>query len=208
MDLGMLVRGFVIGLLIAIPVGPIGLLCIQRTLNEGRAVGLASGLGAATADATYGLIAAFGLTLISSFLIEQRVWLALIGGAFLVYLGVRTLLTPPATQAAQVAETRSNLLAAWGSTFLLTMTNPMTILSFVAIFAGAGLAAEAGNWLAAGLMVAGVFLGSAAWWFVLSGGVALLRRRVTPNVLLWVNRGAGALILVFAATILWSTVRG
>lgn len=204
----MLWRGFVIGLLIAIPVGPIGLLCIQRTLNEGRVVGLATGLGAATADATYGLIAAFGLTLISTFLIQQQFWLTLVGGLFLIYLGVRTLFAPPATHSAQTTDTRSSLLAAWASTFVLTITNPMTILSFVAIFAGAGLVAQAGNWLSAALMVVGVFLGSAAWWFLLSSGVSLLRTRITPTVMLWVNRGAGALILVFAMTLLWSTVWG
>ncbi len=201
----------IVGIGIAAPVGPIGLLCIQRTLNEGRRVGLVSGLGAASADALYGVVAAFGLTLVTAFLVEQRLWLGLGGGLFLLYLGVRTLLTPPASQppAQTVAEmdgARSNLWRAWGSTFLLTLTNPMTILAFVGIFAGAGLAAEGGA-LGAVLLVLGVFLGSALWWITLATAVSLARRRVTPHVLTWVNRGAGLLIVAFAVYALFSSVR-
>ena len=139
----LLLRGFILGFAIAAPVGPIGLLCIQRTLNQGQLVGLASGLGAATADAFYGAVAAFGLTLVSGFLIEQQFWLALVGGLFLCYLGVRTLLSAPAERAA--AGEAKSIGAAYASTFLLTITNPMTILAFAAIFAGAGLATAGGD---------------------------------------------------------------
>ena len=195
MDISLLTRGLILGFAIAAPVGPIGLRCIQRALSQGRAVGLASGLGAATADAFYGAVAAFGLTIISAFLIEQQFWLALLGGLFLCYLGVRTLLSPPAESAAE-REARS-IGAAYASTFLLTITNPMTILAFVAIFAGAGLAAAGGDAIAAAWMVLGVFLGSAAWWLLLSGGVSLLRSRINSGVLLWVNRAAGAILALF-----------
>jgi threonine/homoserine/homoserine lactone efflux protein len=197
MDISLIVRGFILGFAIAAPVGPIGLLCIQRTLSQGRWVGLASGLGAATADAFYGAVAAFGLTLVSGFLIEQQFWLALVGGLFLCYLGVRTLLAAPAERAA-TGEAHS-IGAAYISTFLLTITNPMTILAFVAIFAGAGLATSGGDVLAAAWMVLGVFLGSAAWWLLLSGGVSLLRSRISSGVLLWVNRAAGAILVLFGA---------
>jgi threonine/homoserine/homoserine lactone efflux protein len=195
LDFALLGRGFLLGFAIAAPVGPIGLLCIQRTLNQGQWIGLASGLGAATADAFYGTIAAFGLTLVSSFLIEQQFWLALVGGLFLCYLGVRTFLAGPA-QAAAAGEAHG-FGSAYLSTFLLTVTNPMTILAFVAIFAGAGLAATGGDTTAAGLLVLGVFLGSAAWWSLLSGGVALLRSHISTGVLLWVNRAAGAILVIF-----------
>jgi len=206
MDIELILRGFILGLAIAAPVGPIGLLCIQRTLSQGQLVGLASGLGAATADAFYGTVAAFGLTVVSGFLIEQQFWLALVGGLFLVYLGVRTLLAAPAERAAvsRSGEARS-IPAAYVSTFLLTITNPMTILAFGAIFAGAGLATagEAGagggvgtGWAGAWLVL-GVFLGSAAWWLLLSSGVGLLRARINGRVLLWVNRTAGAILVVF-----------
>jgi threonine/homoserine/homoserine lactone efflux protein len=195
MDFSLIVRGFILGFAIAAPVGPIGLLCIQRTLNQGQLVGLASGLGAATADAFYGAVAAFGLTIVSAFLIEQQFWLALVGGLFLCYLGVRTFLARPAERAAN--SEAKGVGGAYMSTFLLTITNPMTILAFIAIFAGAGLATAGGDALAAAWMVVGVFLGSATWWFLLSGGVSLLRSHINATVLLWVNRAAGAILVIF-----------
>jgi len=194
-ELALLGQGFVLGFAIAAPVGPIGLLCIQRTLNQGQWIGLASGLGAATADALYGAIAAFGLTLVTAFLVEQQFWLGLVGGVFLCYLGVRTLLAAPATNAAH-AEAKG-ILGAYTSTFALTVTNPLTILAFVAIFAGAGLADSSGNAASAAWMVVGVFCGSATWWFLLSGGVGLLRTRVSGTALVWVNRVAGAVMIGF-----------
>lgn len=194
METALLWRGVLIGFAIAAPVGPIGLLCIQRTLADGRLTGLATGLGAATADAVYGMVAAFGLTAISAFLVQQRLGLGLIGGAFLCYLGVRTLLASPAQRAAAVMA--GSGWSAYGSTFLLTLTNPMTIFSFMAVFAGVGLAASA-DYGRAATLVAGVFAGSAAWWLLLSGGVALLRDRITPAALRWINRAAGMILLVF-----------
>lgn len=195
MDATLFFRGLLLGFAIAAPVGPIGLLVIQRTLNDGRLVGLMSGLGAATADAVYGAIAAFGLSLLTAFLVEQQMWLGLAGGLFLCYLGVRTVTAQPASQAAAV-ESRG-LLGAWSTTLALTLTNPMTILAFVAIFAGAGLATSGGDTLAALLLVAGVFLGSAAWWLLLSGGVSLLRGFVNATTLRWINWIAGGVIVAF-----------
>jgi threonine/homoserine/homoserine lactone efflux protein len=200
MDLALVGRGVLIGFAIAAPVGPIGLLCIQRTLAHGRLTGLATGLGAATADALYGTVAAFGLTAISTFLVEQRFGLGLIGGAFLCYLGIRTLLTPPAQQAAAGGAVQR--WAAYGSTFLLTLTNPMTIFSFMAVFAGMGLAAVPGDYGRAAGLVLGVFAGSAAWWLLLSGGITLLRGRITSGVLHWVNRAAGLIILAFGVILI------
>jgi len=197
MDPTFFLRGLVIGFSIAAPVGPIGVLCIRRTLADGRASGLVSGLGAASADACYGFVAAFGLTFISSFLIDQQLWLRLIGGAFLCYLGLRTLLAKPAAQT-QATSTRSNgLAAAYSSTLFLTLTNPMTILSFMAIFAGLGIASASGDYATAATLVVGVFLGSALWWLLLSGGVALLRSRIDSRVLQWVNRISGSIITAF-----------
>ena len=138
MDVTFLLRGLVIGFSIAAPVGPIGALCMRRTLTEGRAFGLVSGLGAASADAIYGCIAGFGLTFVSAFLVGHQLWLRLLGGAFLCYLGVKTLLTKPTEEGATAKG--KTLIGAYGSTFLLTLTNPMTILSFAAVFAGLGLA--------------------------------------------------------------------
>ena len=153
-----MLKGLAIGLSIAAPVGPIGVLCIRRSLVEGRQVGFATGMGAATADAAYGCIAALGLTAVSGALAGARVWLTLFGGLFLCFLGARTFLSTPAAAGAQVQ--RRGLLAAYLSTFFLTCINPMTILSFVAVFAALGLVASP-NYLAAGTLVAGVFVGSA-----------------------------------------------
>ena len=198
MEPGFFLRGLLIGFSIAAPVGPIGVLCIRRTLADGRMAGLASGLGAATADAFYGSLAGFGLTLVANFLVSQQTWLRLVGGIFLLYLGVKTALSQPASDSAPVTNTHSRgLWGAYLSTLLLTLTNPLTILSFAAIFAGLGLADTGGNSLSAVLLVLGVFCGSASWWLLLSGGVGLLRGRLTPRILQWVNRLAGAVIVVF-----------
>ena len=187
-----LLRGFIIGISIAAPVGPIGVLCIRRTLADGKLTGFLSGLGAATADMLYGTVAAFGLKFVMDLLIGQAIWLRLTGGIFLLYLGIKTLLSKPAEQAAQV--NHSGLLAAYLSTLLLTITNPMTILSFIAIFAGIMPAGPGNSPLA---LVLGVFAGSASWWLALSFAVGPMRERVTPAVMLWINRSSGAVITTF-----------
>jgi threonine/homoserine/homoserine lactone efflux protein len=195
-DAAVFLRGLAIGFGIAAPVGPIGILCIRRTLADGRAVGSAAGLGAATADALYGAVAAFGLTLVSSALVGQRAWLQAVGGVFLCYLGVRIWMAAPASTAG-AARREPGLVSAWATTFALTVTNPTTILSFAAIFAGLGLGGGAGGYGPATLMVAGVFLGSAFWWLLLSAGVGFLRSAITPAHLRWVNRGAATIITAF-----------
>jgi threonine/homoserine/homoserine lactone efflux protein len=195
------VRGLVVGFSIAAPVGPIGVLCIRKTLADGRAVGLATGLGAATADAFYGAVAGFGLTAVSGALVRHQGALRWIGGAFLCYLGLRTLASRPAARAAAAAG--AGLLGSFAATLALTLANPMTILSFAAVFAGLGLVgAGAAGPAAAGLLVAGVFLGSAAWWLLLSGAVSVFRARVGPPALAWVNRASGLVILGFGAAAL------
>ena len=199
----MLLRGLVIGFSIAAPVGPIGVLCIRRTLAGGRAAGFAAGLGAATADALYGAVAGFGLTVVSTALVGRQGWLRLIGGAFLCWLGARTFLARPAEAAAQAAG-GAGLLGAYASTLVLTLTNPMTILSFAAVFAGLGLGAAGGGYGAAAVLVLGVFAGSALWWLALSGAVGLLRHRVTPRGLRWVNRASGTIIAGFGLLALLS----
>lgn len=205
MELGLFARGAILGFSIAAPVGPIGVLCIRRTLAEGRIVGLLSGLGAATADAFYGSIAAFGLTANSSLLVGHQSDLRIVGGIFLLYLGIRTMLAAPA-QAAK-SGSRRQLLNNYLSTVGLTLTNPTTILSFVAIFAGLGWAGTSGeSYGSAALLVAGVFSGSALWWLILSTGVSLIRSRFTPRVMGWVNRVSGTLIAGFGVVALASLV--
>jgi threonine/homoserine/homoserine lactone efflux protein len=204
LDFSFILKGMIIGFSIAAPVGPIGVLCIRRTLAEGRAYGLVSGLGAATADGFYGTVAALGLTLISSFLIDQANWLRLIGGAYLCYLGVKTFRSRPAERAAE-AKGRG-LLGAYTSTLFLTLTNTLTIFAFAAIFAGVGAEAAAGNTLGALNVVLGVFLGSAGWWLILVTLTSLFRSRFTTGGLVWVNRVSGIIILGFGAVMLYALI--
>lgn len=201
MELSVFARGLVIGFSIAAPVGPIGVLCIRRTLADGRATGLAVGLGAAVADAVYGAVAGFGLTAVSGLLMRQQGVMRVVGGLFLCYLGLRTFIARPADRAAPASG--AGLLGAFASTLGLTLANPATILSFVAVFAGLGIAG-AGSWREATVLVAGVFLGSALWWLMLSGAVGAMRSRFDPTALRWINRLSGAVLLAFgAAALAW-----
>ncbi len=203
-ELPLVLRGLMIGFSIAAPVGPIGVLCIRRTLAEGRVYGFVSGLGAATADGFYGTLAALGLTLVSSFLLDQANWLRLIGGAYLCYLGVKTFRSQPAQKAAE-AKGRG-LLGAYTSTLFLTLTNPLTIFAFAAIFAGVGAEAAAGNTFGALNVVLGVFLGSTAWWLILVTLTSLFRARLNTTGLVWVNRVSGLVIVGFGLVILYGII--
>ncbi|KON84625.1 lysine transporter LysE [Rossellomorea marisflavi] len=195
MDIIFLLKGLLIGFTVAAPVGPIGILCINRTLSKGRLTGFVSGLGAASADAIYGCIAAFGLTFITSFLISQKLWLQLIGGLFLCYLGIQTYRSRPAGHAASARG--GGLLKSYTSVFFLTVTNPMTILFFIGIFSGIGLGKSSFDMGSALLMVTGVFLGSAAWWLSLSFGVSLFRKKFSDDSLAWINRLSGIIVFGF-----------
>jgi len=192
MEISLLLRGLAIGLAIAAPVGPIGILCIRQSLAFGWTRGFVAGLGAATADAMYGFVAGFGLTLITNFFIEQQLWLRLIGGAFLCYLGFKTFMSIPS--ATEASAKGNSLAGVYASTLALTLTNPATILAFVAIFSGLGLASREQNYLSATLLVIGVFCGSALWWLLLSSSVALVKTKLN---LKWVNRLSGIVITAF-----------
>lgn len=197
-----LTKGWLLGFAIAAPVGPIGLLCIRRTLADGFSAGLASGLGAATADAAYGVVAALGLTAVSAFVVEQSEWLRFAGGLFLLYLGVTTFLSPPAVQSTSARGNVAGLASAYGSTLALTLTNPATILSFGVAFAGLGLVDASTGAMPAGMMVVGVLLGSACWWLLLCAVVGALRDRVRGRVLVWINRFSGVILAAFGVVAL------
>jgi threonine/homoserine/homoserine lactone efflux protein len=187
-------QSLLIGLSIAAPVGPIGLLVIQRTLQRGARIGLATGLGAAVADALYGAVGAFGVSWVIDALVGARVPLALGGGAFLLWLAWRTWHSAPATHAAQAAG-GSGLVASFAGTFVLTLSNPATIFSFIAVFGTLGARLAGGSpWT----MIAGVLAGSALWWLLLSTGVARLRSRFDARAQAWVNRGSALLLAGFA----------
>lgn len=194
-------QGAIFGFSIAAPVGPIGVLCIRRTLARGWRSGLASGLGAATADATYGGIAGFGIAFLSGLLESQQLLIRSLGGAFLIFLGVRTFISVPN---ASERATGGSLAGDYLSTFALTLSNPLTIVAFAAIFAGFGVAGSGGDYRAAALLVSGVFAGSALWWVILSGTVSAFRGMFGLSRMRWVNRLAGALIAGFGVAIFLS----
>jgi threonine/homoserine/homoserine lactone efflux protein len=189
-------KGLAFGFILAATVGPMWVLCLRRTLAHGAAVGFASGMGIAVADGVYGAVAAFGLTAVSGLLLAHSFWIGLVGAAFLVYLGVKALLATPSTN--NTEDKGAGISTAFLSTLGLTLTNPPTILAFVAIFAGLGLVSTA-NYGAAALIVLGVFLGSAGWWLILAAGAGRLRSRIRPAHLRAVNIVSGIAILGFAA---------
>lgn len=203
MDPALASRGFILGFTIAAAVGPISLLVIRRTLAEGRTVGLASGLGVATADGTYGAIAAFGLGAITQVLVDARPVLGLVGGGFLLWLAWTTARAEPHDPATAPAR-RGGLGGAYLSILGLTLTNPMTILSFGALFAGLGI--TGGDTAGAAVLTLGVLLGSTAWWVVLTSIVSVVRSRVTATWIRRINVASGLAIGVFAIVSIASVV--
>jgi threonine/homoserine/homoserine lactone efflux protein len=185
-------KGLAVGFSIAAPVGPIGLLCIRRTLTGGWGLGLATGMGAATADMVYGLVAAAGLTALTEALVGARQPLQFAGGALLILLGLMSLQSDMPDERVEADTTRR--AAAYATTLLLTLANPATILSFAAVMAGLGAMSASGETV---VLVAGVFVGSALWWLALCTAVSLVRHRLAPSVLVWINRASGAAIMVF-----------
>lgn len=201
MSSDLFLKGLVLGFSIAAPVGPIGVLCIRRTLAGGTLRGFVTGLGTATADALYGLVAALGLTAAAAFLVDHQVFLRLGGGLFLCYLGWSAFRAPPSSLAS--ASLNGSLLGDYASAFVLTLANPLTILSFAAVFAGVGVGGEHDS-RGAALVVLGVFAGSLLWWLILSGTTGFLRAEIGPSRLVWVNRLSGAVIIAFGLACLLS----
>ncbi|HTY50753.1 MAG TPA: LysE family transporter [Steroidobacteraceae bacterium] len=195
-----LLKGLILGLAIAAPVGPIGVLCIRRALGQGAATAFIGGLGAALADAIYAFAGAFALSAIAQWIVEERMALGLLGGVFLLYLGARTFLSKPGLPALRPGGPPPGAWPAFLSTLLLTLANPMTILSFAAVFAGVGVPPSgivSGHSEAALLLVSGVFLGSALWWLVLSIVAGSLRWRLGPRALQGVNWACGTALTAF-----------
>lgn len=206
MDLNFFIKGFVIGLTIAASIGPIGILCIRRSLANGYWSGFFSGMGAATADGFYGAVAAFGLTFISSFLVEQQMWFRIIGVIFLTYLGVKIFIAKPKEGEIRKVESKG-LLNDYLSILLLTIVNPMTILMFTAVFAGIGLAQESGDYLSASMLTLGVFAGSAFLYLLVSVIFGVFGKKLKSNIIVWVNRISGAIIIGFAIVTIISLIK-
>jgi threonine/homoserine/homoserine lactone efflux protein len=201
----LIVQGLIIGFVVAVPFGPIGLLCINRALSGGPVYGLFSGLGVATADAIAAGIAAVGWTLISSFFVSEQLWLRLFGGLFLCYLGVRTFLAKPRNQVTSFNE--ENLTKAYATMLFFNLSHPGTILSFLAIYAGWGIEDLSGHYLSAAVLSVSVFCGSALWWFILCGLLITFQTKFTYNALRWVHIISGMIIAGFGFAVLLSLSR-
>jgi threonine/homoserine/homoserine lactone efflux protein len=193
MDVVFFLKGLIIGFAMAIPIGPVGVLCIRKTLAEGHSRGLIIGLGAATADSLYGSIAAFGLTFVSDVIASQHFWLSLVGGGLLFFLGIRTFRVKRKDPI--IPFDNKGLLGSYVSAFLLALTNPVTIFAFVAVFAAFGLGQKVMS-ISACILVLGVFAGSCLWFLTLSYIATSFRKKLDSSGLRWVNRIAGVLIIL------------
>ncbi|MDZ7625908.1 MAG: LysE family transporter [Ignavibacteriaceae bacterium] len=193
MELTFFLKGIAIGFIMAIPIGPIGVMCIRKTLTEGRLSGLIIGLGAATADLFYGCVAVFGLTVISDTLSDQRLWIRIVGGALLFFLGIKTFRAQPKDPKLKISG--SGRLRSYFTVVVLTLTNPLTIFAFIAVFAAFGLG-DGLSFFSAVVLVAGVFIGSCLWFFLLTSGSILFRKKLDLVGLIWVNKIAGILIII------------
>jgi len=203
MLLGFLLKGMVVGIIIALPAGPVGILCIRRTIFHGRLAGFVSGLGAASADAVFGIIAAFGLTFVSNLLLDHQNWLRLGGAGFLLYIGISAFTADP-LEGTQSHRDPESLLADYASAFVLTITNPITILAFLAIFAAIGFSGPEATLGRAGILVLGVWLGSLLWWAGLAFGAGMVRLSFSRDHLVWINRGSGGILVFCGAALLGS----
>ena len=201
MSFSMLSLGITLGFFIAMPVGPIGLLCIQNTIARGPRFGFFCGLGAATADMMYGLLVTIGLSTFQIFLLTIKTYLTISGGIFLMYLGILKILNPPVAKIVQI--NKYALLGAYVSTFFLTLTNPATILEFIALFTSINI--DFRHYVDGILFVCGVFCGSALWWLTLSSLVGIFRTKVSLAVLRSINYAAGTMIMVYG---LWAITKG
>ena len=200
-----LLKGVLVGIIIAVPTGPVGVLCIRRTILHGRLAGFVSGLGAASADAVFGIIAGFGLTFVSDVLLGFQDWLRLGGAAFLLYIGVSALRADPLAGSRQQRDPET-LLADYASTFALTLTNPITILAFLAIFAAIGFSGAEATLGRAAILVLGVWLGSLLWWAGLAFGAGLMRMSFDRHHLIWISRGSGGILVLSGMGLLGSLV--
>jgi threonine/homoserine/homoserine lactone efflux protein len=195
-----LAKGLILGFSIAAPVGPIGVLCFRRALEQGFWPAVAGGLGTAAADAAYAAVAAFGITAVSALLLDFQRTLTIVGGAVLLWLGMRAFRSRPVDRPA--AAGGRGLASMFAATFVLTLANPSTILSFAAVFVGLGLVGAMSGGVAAGVLTLGVFAGSMLWWMLLAGTVSALRKRVSRGAIVWVNRASGLLLGIFGVYVL------
>lgn len=204
MEVEFLLKGLVVGFLASVPLGPVGVLCIQRTINKGKLSGMFSGMGSATVDAFFALVAALGLTYIINFIEEQQFYIQLIGGVVLIIVGARIFYANPIKQIRRHRRRKNKIIEDYFSVLLLTLSNPVAIFLFVAAFAGIGIVSSSDSKLDSFFIVAGVFLGAMLWWLTLTFFVDLFRKRFRLKQLWWINKIAGIIVVVFGVAAMLS----
>ena len=197
MDIHYIIDGIIIGFAASVPLGPIGVLCIQRTLNKGRMSGFVSGLGAAFSDTIYAVIAAYSLSFIVGFVESRLLWIQIFGAIVLIGLGLKIFYTNPAIQLRRQKNKSSNLVQDFFSTLFLTITNPLAIFLFFGFFASFGVVPASRDWFGQLVLIGGVFVGASTWWFILTGLVNLFKNKINLRRLWWMNKIAGVAIVVF-----------
>lgn len=192
-----LLNGFIIGLTASIPLGPVGLICIQKTLNGRLKNGIASGLGAASADTFFAIVAAFGISAVHNFIEAQQFYLRIAGGMILIGLGLKFFLTNPAIQIRKQRNRGNSMWADFVSVFVLTLSNPLTVFVFGAVFAGFGIIPDNSTWFEMSELVLGIFIGAGTWWIVLVSTVNVFRYKFRLRRLWWMNKIMGVIITAF-----------
>lgn len=196
------IQGILIGLFVSIPMGPIGVLCLQRTLQQGRLSGFISGLGAATADTVFASIAGLGLTMISDFFQDHQLYIMLVGAVLLIFLGLRMFFRNTIKQARSIKYKQSNLVTDFVSVFALTITNPITIVFYGFVFATFGMVQD--NFLSLGSILVGIFCGAISVWFLLSTLVNIFRKYFRLRIIFYINKIAGIIIMIFGLFAIYS----
>lgn len=203
----LLVKGIIVGLLASIPLGPIGVICIQRTINKGRLSGFLSGVGAATADTIFAAIAGFSLTFVISYIEEKQILFQALGGVIVFLLGIKIFFTNPVRQLRRHKRKKNNLVEDYFSVLAVTITNPLAIFLFIALFASLGVVTDDTNWTHSLVTTSGVFLGAVLWWYILTTLVNIFRTKFRLKQLWWINKLSGAAIFTLGAIAIIGLVR-
>lgn len=206
MGIEIFIQGIILGFSASVPLGPMGLICIQKTLNRGRLAGLVSGAGAAAADTFYAVIAAFGISFITDFIQKEQFTLRIIGSIILVLLGFKIFVTNPAIQIRKQNRKKNNLIGDFISIFFLTLSNPITVFFFGAVFASTGILKGENSFLELIEVVVGVFTGAMLWWLILTTVVNVFRSKFRLKRLWWINKITGAVIVIFGLVAIIGTL--
>jgi threonine/homoserine/homoserine lactone efflux protein len=200
---GFLFKGLFLGLLVSVPLGPVGVMCIQRTINRGLKSGFVSGMGAAAADTFYALIAGVGFGFIVSFINREKYWIQLIGAIVIIAISIKTFYTNPAVELRNQRNKKTKPMEEFLSVFFITLSNPVPFFVFLASFAGFNMMDENTSYLSAILLIGGVFTGALAWWYILSLGISKFRSKIRLKNIWWLNKIMGVIIFICGLIVLY-----